>query len=479
MFKKNAVLSSLLSVALLGLTACGGGSSDDSAPTTPSTGGTTNPGTGGGTTPTNPTTPTTPTPVNLEFASGSYVRENRGQVHEAVLLGDRLYYGTLEAENGLLLGFFENFRDHISDGKIIEAPGFYKRNLESSFRAGVFSANLNSQSDKSIINMNAMHIADSSDNYSILNLNLFNSVSNVVNLNELNDIWVEPDFSVFRIDDGFNLTAVDKNNCNISGVLTEQGNKVFSVSLQYTDCPQAGSYDGALWAYIFQEVTYLKWFALDSENNFVTAVLDDYKSPQDAVAVSGQLGTNLFIDSSNNFLISKDNILHYAGIWGKFVFDYTPPADSSILTGNGKGLDSGNRVTSSTFSIPIPKRHNELLSGEFITENNNSSNSILRLARISQNALLTSLEGNWENLVITNAGSVSGVLSGCNVSGQLGDSQGNVYDIELSLSGCDSSITLNGLAVGYMNDGNKKLVMSLFHYSGTTLTGLSGVMSGN
>ncbi|NRQ43215.1 hypothetical protein HRH59_11740 [Rheinheimera sp. YQF-2] len=454
MLKKNLALSVVYALTLAGLTACGGGSdSGTEAPVAVS-----------------PPTPTpTPEDVLPEFASATYVRENMGQLTEVVLLGEDLYYVSF-SEEGNLLGHFTQINEHIVDGKIVEAAGFYKMFVDTALKAGQFSAEL-TVSNNIVDSMTSLTLESTSGPGSemVISGGILRTVINIVDISAMNDDWVAADFSEFNIDAGLNLTAVDKDNCKISGPLTLQDNNVFAASLSYSECDAAGQYEGVLWSYSFDGVTYLKWFALDNENNTVTGLLDDFTSQQDSLALTGELQPVFYAGSLGSTLISKGNKVYYNGgdVGGQYVFTYPAPATVSVLEAEGEGLTwPTNTAVGASLTMPVPKSKNHRLSGEILLSNDNEE-SFSGLQAVAQSSLLATVTGSWDEMIIAEDGTVSGNIAGCVISsGAVTNYVASIADMQLTLTGCGSAGDFTGVAVGAIASNGEAIFLNLFRESG-------------
>ncbi|MGP9799977.1 hypothetical protein [Rheinheimera sp. NSM] len=472
MLKKSLALSVVYALTLAGLTACGGGSdSGTEAPVAVP-----NP-----TTPTTPTTPTPPTVVLPEFASATYVRENLGKLTEVVLLGDDLYYVSLSDE-GSLLGHFTQINEHIVDGKIVEAAGFYKMPADTALKAGQFSAEL-TVSSNTVNSMTSLTLESTSGAGSqlVISSGTLSTVTNIVDISAMNDGWsAEANFSEFNIDAGLNLTAVDKDNCKISGTLTLQDNDVFAASLNYADCDTAGQYEGVLWSYSFDGVTYLKWFALDSEDNAVTGIVDDFTSQQDALALNGELQPALYIGAIGRSLISKGNKVYYRGgvIGGNYVFSYTAPAVVAVLDADGSGISlPSNNLVAASLTMPVPNSKDHKLSGNIVLSND-IEESFSGLEQVAQSSLLANIAGNWGNLTIAEDGTVSGTVDDCTVTGgSVTNYVASIADMQLSLTGCSVTGDFNGVVAGVKQSSGDAIVFNLVTLTdGKVESSYSGVL---
>jgi hypothetical protein len=466
MLKKNLALSVVYALTLAGLTACGGGSdSGTEAPVAVP----------------NPTPTPTPTPtpeeVLTEFASATYVRGNSFGLTEVVLLGNDLYYVGFYDE-GNLQGHFTQINEHIVDGKIVEAAGFYKLAADTALKAGQFSAEL-VVSSNTVNSMTRLIIESTAGtgSESMMAGGAFDEVTNITDISAMNDEWsTEADFSEFNIDAGLNLTAVDKNSCKISGILTLQDNDVFAASFNYADCEAAGQYEGALWSYSFDGVTYLKWFALDSGNKAVIGSVDDFTSQQDALALTGELKPTFYADSSARWLISKGNKIYYrnSNSDSKYVFTYPAPAAVAVLESAGEGFSSDTKLDAS-LSMPVPSRKSHELGGEIVLSDDRVE-SFFGLDQFAESSLFATVAGSWSGMTIAENGAVSGSVAGCSVSGgAVTNYIASIADIQLTLAGCVGAGDYSGVVVGTEVSNGDAIFLNLFKDSdGSVVSGLDG-----
>jgi hypothetical protein len=450
MLKKNLALSVVYALTLAGLTACGGGS--DSGTEAPVA-----------------VPPPTPTPEDVlpEFASATYVRENSEGLAEVVLLGDDLYYVSFSGE-GNLLSRFTQISEHIADGEIADAAGFYKLADDTELKAGQFSASLTINSSNVVNSMTGLTLESTggAGNQVVIAGGTFNKVTNIADISALNDDWsAEADFSEFSIDTGLNLTAVDNNNCNISATLTAQDNDVFAATFNYADCDAAGQYEGVLWSYSFDGVTYLKWFALDSDNKAVTGAVDDFTSQQDALALNGELQPALYVGGMpGRSLISKGNKVYYRGgdIGGNYVFSYTAPETVAVLEAEGEGLDWPlNNAVAATLVMPVPNSKSHELSGEILLSDD--ADTFSGMEQVAQTSLLTSVTGHWSDMTIAENGTVSGTLLDCTITtGTVTNYEASIADMQLSLTGCDIAGDFTGVAVAIKQSAGDIILLNIF-----------------
>lgn len=297
MLQRKLALGVICGFTLSGLVACGGGGgSSEPAPQGNSTAPVPAP------TPTPTPTPQPPATSTVKFSAGTYVRENLGILSEAVVVDETMYYVSFEG-NGTMWSRINKVKDYVVADKIVDAPAIYQLADQTTVNSGQFDATLTINSDKVISSMTGLAL--SAGNSFFINGNRFNPVENITDISKLNGQWISSDFRSIQIDGNTTLTAVDANNCQISGVLTAKSNHVYAASLTYSGCDKAGSYEGALWSYSFEDVTYLKWFALDSGNNWVSASLDNVASQQEQLALTGKLHPSMYIGTMNRILLTK------------------------------------------------------------------------------------------------------------------------------------------------------------------------------
>ncbi|PKM18863.1 MAG: hypothetical protein CVV11_10610 [Gammaproteobacteria bacterium HGW-Gammaproteobacteria-15] len=393
---------------------------------------------------------------------------------EVVLLGNDLYYVGFY-DDGNLQGHFTQINEHIVDGKIVEAAGFYKLPADTALKAGQFSAEL-VVSSNTVNTMTRLIIESTAGagSESMMAGGAFDKVTNITDISAMNDEWsAKADFSEFNIDAGLNLTAVDKNNCKISSILTLQDNDVFAASFNYADCDAAGQYDGVLWSYSFDGVTYLKWFALDSNNNAVIGMLDDFTSHQDSLALTGELKPAFYADSSARWLISKGNKIYYrnSNVGSKYVFTYPAPATVAVLESAGEGFRSSDTKLDVSLSMPVPNRKSHKLGGEIVFSND-STESFFGMEQLAESSLFATVAGSWSGMTIAENGAVSGSVAGCSISGgAVTNYIASIADMQLTLAGCAGAGDYSGVVVGAEVSNGDAIFLNLFRESGGSVVG--------
>ncbi|MDX3772561.1 hypothetical protein QE250_00360 [Chromatiaceae bacterium AAb-1] len=461
MLTKNLALSSIFCFTLAALTACGGGS-DDSTPTTPDTG-------------TTPPPPTVPTPIT-GFASGLYIAETRG-LTEIVVLDNTLYVAAADEENKQVWGRFDSIKEAITESKITTAEGISV--LGTVVAAAELNANL-SASNGNVTSLRSVAFGGESFSGSFA----YSEIKLVTDLSARNPDWKEPDFSQFAIDSSLQLTAKDKNDCDISGTLTlDSGSQVFAVTLDYTNCDQAGQYEGALWAYTYDSVTYLSWVAFDSDNNVVSGKLDTYISQYDQLALTGEFNSQLFVNDetlSDDKVIVKGNQLWYLqgskGVKaGDFVFDLSPVSNLNNVQAEGMGYTRSKDAVSADMDIAAPKRKYSSFRGEIFPFS--ASSRIFSVTPVKQ--ALTDIKGNWRDITISAGGNITGKITlnneECIVSGTASNFENSTANVEITFSSCAAAKTYDGAIAGYKNGTRDMLVLELFKLD--TVAGTLGYVS--
>jgi hypothetical protein len=437
MLKRKLALGVICGFTLSGLVACGGGGSSE-------------PASQGNATAPNPAPAPIPTPVppatsTIEFSSGTYVRENQGTISDAVVVGDTMYYVSFDAV-GTMWSRIDKVKDYVVADKIVDAPALYQLADQTSFNSGQFDATLTINDDKVISSMTGLTL--SMGNSFFLNGNRFNPVENIADISKLNGQWISSDFRSIQIDSNTTLSAVDANNCQISGTLAAKSNHVFAATLTYSDCDKAGSYEGALWSYSFNDVTYLKWFALDNGNKAVSASLDTIASEQEQLALTSKLNPVLYAGFAGKALFTKGNKIYYLGgsMGGSYFFEYQAPTDVTTLIATGKGITWPiNAGVNASLKLIVPKLAGQAIEGE-ITYDNAGSESFSNLQPLPKQSLLSSVTGNWGELIITDSGSLSGKLVDCTVvSGTVSGYESSIADIAVELTSCDGAGSYSGV----------------------------------
>ncbi|MDX3775757.1 hypothetical protein QE250_16715 [Chromatiaceae bacterium AAb-1] len=446
MLTKNLALSSIFCFTLAALTACGGGS-DDSTPTTPGTGGTTNPGTGGGTT--NPGTGggTTPTPVNLEFASGIYIWQGSSSIYEIVVSDNSLY--VLAPSLKPVLARVDNVNTFVKDKTITEATAVVKVEDDEVLKAGTISITFDDADD--IKELSAMGITTPS---LILTSHMtFSGVANITDLAALNGELAGTNFSAFAIDTGLNLTATDKYGCDIEGKLTGQSNDIFHAELNYTgaSCADAATYEGTLWAYEHNSVTYLGWLAFNSDDTkLVTGRLDTKPVSLEAGAYFG---------TGNHLLISKGNKIYHRDFspTSAYIFGYTPTSGSTVLNADGRvHISATDYDANASLELFFPGNDKEI-NATIKYEDSVGSEVSVPLENLAPVSHHDSIDGDWGTLSIT-SGLISGSAFGCDILlGTAQNYEGTVAEITLPCS--NVPFTLTGVAVALTINSTKTLLI--------------------
>lgn len=439
MLKRKLALGVICGFTLSGLVACGGGGSSE-------------PASQGNTTAPNPVpapapipTPEPPATSTIEFSSGTYVRENQGTISEAVVVDDTMYYVSFETD-GTMWSRIDKVTDYVVADKIVDAPALYQLADQATVNSGQFDATLTINSDKVISSMAGLAL--SMGNSFFLNGNRFNPVENIADISALNGQWISSDFRSIQIDSNTTLSAVDANNCQISGTLTAKSNHVFAATLTYSGCDKAGSYEGALWSYNFNDVTYLKWFALDNGNKAVSASLDNIASEQEQLALTSKLNTVLYTSLAGKALFTKGNKIYYLGgsLGGNYFFEYQSPTDVTTLIATGQGITWPASVgVNASLKLMVPKLTGQAIEGE-ITYDTAGSEAFSNLQPLPKQSLLSSVTGNWGEFIIAENGSLSGKLVDCTVvSGTVSGYENSIADIAVELTSCDGAGSYSGV----------------------------------
>ncbi|KUM53340.1 hypothetical protein AR688_05320 [Rheinheimera sp. EpRS3] len=393
-------------------------------------------------------------------------------MREIVILNDSLLY-SVTGSGSNVYGRFDDISSFVTENKIVDAEGIIKSGINPLLADATFSAELSFNDDKMVDNLSNVSIA--SPILTSFSTSALVAVDNLTDLPLLNQQWITSHFSSFEIDTGLVLRATDINNCDISGTLTEQDNKVFSASLTYSSCQQAGQYEGALWAYQLDDVKYLNWLAFDEKRQFVSGRIDSAESAQEYFARNGNLKAGVHINTAQEIMISKGDQIHLVNIFGSSSFALTQKAseDSAKLEADGRGLYM-SRSAVAQFELTFSATSNNL-EGKvaFQTDIISTEFTVRNLQPISQNKMLESLAGTWDGLSVTDSGEVSGTVSGCSVTGKVVDYQASVADISMTLSGCDIAGDINGLVAGWTQDSGEVLALSLFN-DGAQVQRLSG-----
>ena len=471
MLKRKLALSVICGITLSGLAACGGGGSSEPASQ------------GNAATPTPAPVPApapTPAPVppatsTIEFATGSYVRQNFGTISEAVVLDDTMYYLSFQAE-GTMWSRIDKINDYVVADKIVDAPALYQLADQTTVNSGQFDATLTVDSSKVITSMTGLALSMGSSFF--INGNRFNAIENIADISKLNDQWVSSDFRSIQIDSNTTLEAVDVNNCQISGTLSAKSNHVFAATLTYSGCDKAGTYQGALWSYNFNDVTYLKWFALDNGNKAVSASVDTIASEQEQLALSGKLNTAMYTNVAGRVLFTKNNKVYYSGgsTGGKYFFEYQAPSDITTLNATGQGINGtvGNAVNAS-LKLMVPKLPGDATEGE-ITYGTAGSESFFNLQPVAKQSLLSSVTGNWGEFVIAENGSLSGKLTDCTVvSGAVSGYDNSIADITVELASCDVAGSYSGVITAQDLEQDR---LMLFVHKGSNNTSVAIISGG-
>ncbi len=458
MLQRKLALGVICGFTLSGLVACGGGGgSSEPAPQGNSTAPVPTP------TPTPTPTPQPPATSTVKFSAGTYVRENLGILSEAVVVDETMYYVSFEG-NGTMWSRINKVKDYVVADKIVDAPAIYQLADQTTVNSGQFDATLTINSDKVISSMTGLAL--SAGNSFFINGNRFNPVENITDISKLNGQWISSDFRSIQIDGNTTLTAVDANNCQISGVLTAKSNHVYAASLTYSGCDKAGSYEGALWSYSFEDVTYLKWFALDSGNNWVSASLDNVASQQEQLALTGKLHPSMYIGTMNRILLTKGNKIYLIGgdIGGTYFFEYDAPADVSTITATGKGFRTTSSIVEASLKLQVPQLVGQPVEGE-ISYSGNSKEVFSNLKLISKQTLLSSVAGNWGELSISDDGVLTGKLLDCTIiSGTVSGYENSIADLVLELSSCANAGIYSGVVTAIDQDQDR---LQLFVHTAT------------
>lgn len=461
MLKRKLALGVLCGFTLSGLVACGGG------------GGSSEPASQGNATAPNPVptpapipTPVPPATSTIEFSSGTYVRENQGTISDAVVVGDTMYYVSFDAV-GTMWSRIDKVKDYVVADKIVDAPALYQLADQTTVNSGQFDATLTVNSDKVITSMTGLALSMGNSFY--INGNRFNPVESIADISKLNGQWISSDFRSIQIDSNTTLSAVDTNNCQISGTLSAKSNHVFAATLTYSGCDKAGSYEGALWSYNFNDVTYLKWFALDNGNQAVSASVDTIASEQEQLALTSKLNTVLYTGLNSKALFSKGNKVYYMGgtNGGDYFFEYQAPTDVTTLIATGKGISWPLKTgASASLKLMVPKLTGQAVAGE-ITYNTTGSESFSNLQPVSKQSLLSSVTGNWGELIIAENGSLSGKLVDCTVvSGTVSGYENSIADIAVELTSCDAAGEYSGVVTAL--DQEQDRLMLFAHLNNST-----------
>ena len=468
MLKRKLAFSVICGFTLSGLVACGGG------------GGSSEPASQGNATAPNPAPAPIPAPVppatsTIEFSSGTYVRENQGTISDAVVVGDTMYYVSFDAV-GTMWSRIDKVKDYVVADKIVDAPALYKLADQTTVNSGQFDATLTVNSNKVITSMTGLTLSVGNSFY--LNGNRFNPVESIADISKLNGQWISSDFHSLQIDSNTTLSAVDANNCQISGTLSAKSNQVFAATLTYSGCDKAGSYEGALWSYSFNDVTYLKWFALDNGNNAVSALVDTIASEQEQLALSGKLNTAFYTNTTGKALFTKGNKVYYLGgnNGGKYFFEYQTPVDVTTLKATGQGVTWPTKTAvKASLELKVPKLTGQAVEGE-ITYNTDWPESFSNLLPVSKQSLLSSVTGNWGELIIAENGSLSGKLVDCTiVSGTVSGYENSIADIAVELSSCDGAGSYSGVVTA--QDLTQDRLMLFVHLNNNTDVSV-GIISG-
>lgn len=466
MLKRKLALGVICGFTLSGLVACGGG------------GGSSEPASQGNSTTPAPAPIPTPEPSatnTVKFSAGTYVRENQGTISEAVVVDDTMYYVSFETD-GTMWSRIDKVKDYVVADKIVDAPAIYQLADQTMVNSGQFDATLTINNDKVISSMTGLAL--STGNSFFLNGNRFNPVENITDLSKLNGQWISSDFPSIQIDGNTTLSAVDTNNCQISGTLSAKSNGVFAATLTYSSCDKAGSYEGALWSYSFNDVTYLKWFGLDNGNKAVSASLDNIASEQEQLALSGKLNTAFYTNTTGKALFTKGNKVYYLGgnNGGKYFFEYQTPADVTTLKATGQGITwPAKTAVKASLELKVPKLTGQAVEGE-ITYDTDWSEAFSNLQPVPKQSLLSSVTGNWGELIIAENGSLSGKLVDCTiVSGTVSGYDNSIADMTVELSSCDGAGSYSGVVTA--QDLTEDRLMLFVHLNNNTDVSV-GIISG-
>lgn len=439
MIKRKLALGLICSFTLSGLVACGGGGGSDSASPGNATAPTPTP------VPAPAPTPTPPAASKAKFAVGTYVRENQGIISEAIVLDETLYYVSFDTK-GTMWSRVEKVTDYVVADKIVNAPALYKLADQTSFNSGRFDATLAISNEQVINSMTGLTLSAGSSFF--INNNRFNLVENIADISKLNGQWISSDFRSIQIDSNTTLKAVDASNCQISGNLSAKANNVFAATMNYSGCDKAGSYEGVLWSYSFNDVIYLKWFALDNGNNVVSASVDNVASDQEQLLLTRKLNPVVYTGTSGKVLFTKGNRIYYMGgnIGGSYYFEYQAPTDVTTLIATGKGITWPLATeASASLQLTVPKLAGQSVTGEIKYEPSGTE-SFFNLQPLAKKSLLSSVTGSWGDLVVAESGVLSGKLLDCTiVDGKVSGYEGSIADVEVELTSCDSAGLYSGV----------------------------------
>ena len=473
MFLSNQVKKIIVVSSLLSLTACGGGSEGTAeVPSAPEP------------------TVTQPAPSSIEksastvieYESGIYIRENKGAHSALIINDDTIYYHSLDRDVTMsYVGKFTDLNDVSSDTKIVEAAGFFQQMSESKLLA-TLSTTFDFNENNIVTGLRGFAI-DAGQHFR-QNQNLFIATTGLNQLSALNGQWKDANFTEFTIDDALTLTAIDKNGCEISGVLTENETQLFDVSLNYSHCELAGDYSGVLWAYAYAEQNYISWLAYNEAGKPVAASLDTFLDQFESVLTSGQLKASIYSSNGNIVLAKSDEIYVFNVAAGSaFVFNYQNESKSTNFTATGKGVASDESLLDVQMGITVEADTNSFeMEMDYQTNSGFDRSEYFRnLELISLKQRLPTVAGTWGGLTIAENGDVSGNISGCVASGTAGNYQENIADITITLSDCAYDDELTGVAtvIEQSNDDGvleKVIVLSVFNESDAYVLGINTVV---
>ncbi len=473
MLLSNQVRKIIAVSVILGLSACGGGGSDSSeeVATSPET-----------TTPTQPGTPSTDTSTStaVEYASGIYLREHRG-IHNTIIIDDdTLYYHELDKGSDSYLGKFSGLNDVSSAYEIVEAAGSYQQVSESEARIATFSSTFQLDENNIVTAFSGLSIQSAGS--FLINQHSFNATTAINELSALNGQWKDANFTEFTIDDALALTAIDKNSCEISGVLTENASQTFDASLTYSNCELAGNYNGVLWAYVYDEVNYLSWLAYHEEGKAVSGSIDTILDQYESVLTTGQLTASVYT-SGNNVILTKLDKIYAFNSDAAFVFNYQNEGKSENFTATGRGISSGENVFDAQTNITVEAgayRFN--MPVNYQTSSGLGGNEYFSyLDPLSLEQRLATVAGTWGGLTIAENGEISGNISGGVASSTAGNYQENIADITITLSDCSYDDVLTGVAIAIERSDEageleKALILSVFNDNDASVLGINTVV---
>lgn len=471
MLLSNQVRKILVVSLVFGLTACGGGS-DSSAAVVP--------------TPTTDTSTTTPTPTTdtststtIEYASGIYLREYSGK-HTAIIINDNTLYYHPGSDVDPWVGKFTDLNDFSSDTRIIEAIGSYRPMSWPASDTAIFSTTFEFNENNIVTGLSGYQI-QSGGSFAITTQSL-SATTGVNELSAFNGQWKDAKFTVFTIDDALALTAVDKNGCEITGVLTENTSQTFDVSLTYSNCELAGDYSGVLWAYAYGEETYLSWLAYNGIKS-VSGSIDTFLALDESVLTSGQLTANVYTSGSDTVVLTKADKIYAFNSSSAFILNYQNESKMNNFIATGRGIASKENVFDAQTDITVAAGVDGF---DMRIDYQKSSGTGIEFFRyldpLPLQQRLATVAGTWDGLSIAENGDISGNISGCVASGTAGNYQENIADIAITLSDCSYDDVLTGVAIAIeRSDENggleKVLILSIFNDHDAYVLGINTVVT--